>query len=109
MHYIPGGGICQWGKRESRHFSANSFGAVKTQVANIANHHTPDLVAAGNGINQTVTANASGEILIDGLTPGVYTVTKTSEDGLVEGMKFHRYGTSLWAAQREMSEAKEKP
>ena len=89
---------------------------------------------AGNGINQTVTTNAAGELLIDGLTPGVYTVTeqsyekyepqsvqcvtviggrtttvtfnnvlkcgnltvtKTSEDGLVEGMKFHLYGTSL--------------
>lgn len=89
---------------------------------------------AGNGINQTVTTNAAGEILIDGLTPGVYTVTeqsyekyepqsvqrvtviggktttvtfnnvlkrgeltvtKTSEDSLVEGMKFHLYGTSL--------------
>lgn len=85
----------------------------------------------GNGIKQTVTTNAAGEILIDGLTPGVYTlteqsyekyepqsvqrvtviggrtttvtfnnvlkrgnltVTKTSEDGLVEGMKFHLYG-----------------
>ena len=89
---------------------------------------------AGNGINQTVTTNAAGELLIDGLTPDVYTVTeqsyekyepqsvqcvtviggrtttvtfnnvlkcgnltvtKTSEDGLVEGMKFHLYGTSL--------------
>lgn len=89
---------------------------------------------AGNGINQTVTTNATGEIQIDGLTPGVYTVTeqgyekyepqsvqrvtviggktttvtfnnvlkrgeltvtKTSEDSLVEGMKFHLYGTSL--------------
>ena len=88
----------------------------------------------GNGINQSVTTNAAGEILIDGLTPGVYTVTeqsyekyepqsvqrvtviggktttvtfnnvlkrgeltvtKTSEDSLVEGMKFHLYGTSL--------------
>lgn len=88
----------------------------------------------GNGINQTVKTNAAGEIQIDGLTPGVYTVTeqnyekyepqgvqrvtviggrtatvtfnnvlkrgaltvtKTSEDGLVEGMKFHLYGTSL--------------
>ena len=26
---------------------------------------------------------------------GNLTVTKTSEDGLVEGMKFHLYGTSL--------------
>lgn len=89
---------------------------------------------AGNGINQTVKTNAAGEIQIDGLVPGVYTVTeqsydryepqnvqrvtviggrtatvtfnnvlkrgdlvvtKTSEDGLVEGMTFHLYGTSL--------------
>lgn len=88
----------------------------------------------GNGIHQTVKTNAAGEIQIDGLAPGVYTVTeqsydryepqsvqrvtviggqtstvtfsnvlkrgdltvtKTSEDGLVEGMKFHLYGTSL--------------
>ena len=33
---------------------------------------------AGNGINQTVTTNAAGELLIDGLTPGVYTVTEQS-------------------------------
>lgn len=89
---------------------------------------------AGNGINHTVKTNAAGEIRIDGLVPGVYTVTeqgyeryepqnvqrvtviggqtatvnfnnvlkrgdlvvtKTSEDGLVEGMIFHLYGTSL--------------
>ena len=89
---------------------------------------------SGNGVNQTVTTNAAGELQINGLTPGVYTVTeqsidryepqsvqrvtviggqtstvtfnnvlkrgdlivtKTSEDGLVEGMTFHLYGTSL--------------
>ena len=89
---------------------------------------------AGNGINHTVKINAAGEIRIDGLVPGVYTVTeqgyeryepqnvqrvtviggqtatvnfnnvlkrgdlvvtKTSEDGLVEGMTFRLYGTSL--------------
>lgn len=89
---------------------------------------------AGNGINQTVKTNAAGEFQIDGLVPGVYTVTeqgydryepqnvqrvtviggqtatvnfnnvlkrgdlvvtKTSEDGLVEGMTFHLFGTSL--------------
>lgn len=88
----------------------------------------------GNGINHTVKTNADGELRIDGLVPGVYTVTeqgydryepqqvqrvtvvggqtatvtfnnvlkrgsltvtKTSEDGLVEGMTFHLYGTSL--------------
>ncbi len=89
---------------------------------------------SGNGINKTVTTNAAGEMQIDDLVPGVYTVTeqsydryepqnvqrvtviggkvstvtfnnvlkrgdlvvtKTSEDGLVEGMKFHLFGTSL--------------
>lgn len=88
----------------------------------------------GNGINQTVTTDEDGTIHVDGLAPGVYTVTeqnidryepqnvqrvtviggqtssvtfsnvlkrgdlvvtKTSEDGLVEGMTFHLYGTSL--------------
>lgn len=88
----------------------------------------------GNGINQTVTTDGDGNIHLEGLVPGVYTVTeqsydryepqnaqrvtiiggrttivtfnnvlkrgnltvtKTSEDGLVEGMKFHLYGTSL--------------
>ncbi len=32
----------------------------------------------GNGIQQTVKTNAAGEILIDGQTPGVYTVTEQS-------------------------------
>ena len=89
---------------------------------------------SGNGVNKTVTTNANGEVQIDNLVAGVYTVTeltpdkyepqsvqrvtvvsgktatvtfnnvlkrgslqvtKTSEDGLVEGMKFHLYGTSL--------------
>lgn len=88
----------------------------------------------GNGINQTVKTNSRGEIQIDNLTPGVYTVTelvdnkyepqevrrvtvvsgqtatvtfnntlkrgaltvtKTAEDGLSEGAKFHLFGTSL--------------
>ena len=92
----------------------------------------------GNGINHTVKTNADGELRIDGLVPGVYTVTeqgydryepqqvqrvtvvggqtatvtfnnvlkrgsltvtKTSEDGLVEGMTFHLYGTSLSGLQ----------
>ncbi len=35
---------------------------------------------SGNGINQTVNTNASGEILVDGLVPGVYTVTEQSYD-----------------------------
>lgn len=89
---------------------------------------------SGNGINKTVTTNALGQMQIDNLKPGVYTVTeqnydkyepqeslqvtvvsgqtatvtfnnklrrgdltvtKTAEDGLTQGMKFHLYGTSL--------------
>lgn len=88
----------------------------------------------GEGINETVKTNSKGEITVDNLKPGTYTVTeqgydkyepqetrrvmvlagqtatvsfnnvlrrgdlvvtKTSEDGLVEGVKFHLYGTSL--------------
>lgn len=89
---------------------------------------------SGNGVSKDVTTGSNGEIQIDNLTPGVYTiteqaydkyepqetrrvtvisgqvatvtfnnkmkrgdltVTKTSEDGLVEGVKFHLSGTSL--------------
>ena len=88
----------------------------------------------GNGVNQTVTTKNGGQIQIDNLMPGVYTVTelaedkyepqesrkvtvvagqtatvtfnnklkrgdltvtKTAEDGLEQGMKFHLFGTSL--------------
>ena len=88
----------------------------------------------GDGVNQTVTTDANGEILVENLMPGTYTVTeqgydryepqetrrvtvvsgqtstvsfnnvlrrgslkvtKTSEDGLNEGVRFHLYGTSL--------------
>ena len=88
----------------------------------------------GNGVNQIVQTGPNGEIQIDNLTPGVYTVaeqsydkyepqevrrvtvvsgqvatvnfnnvlkrgdltvTKTSEDGLNEGVTFHLSGTSL--------------
>ena len=88
----------------------------------------------GNGINRTVQTNSAGEIKIDDLVPGTYTVTeqsfdeyqpqdsrqitvvagltstvtfnnklrrgdiavqKTAEDGLIEGVKFHLYGTTL--------------
>ena len=88
----------------------------------------------GDGVNETVTTDKNGEILIENLMPGTYTVTeqgydkyepqdvrrvtvvsgqtstvsfnnvlkrgdltvtKTSEDGLNEGVEFHLYGTSL--------------
>lgn len=35
---------------------------------------------SGNGINQTVKTNAAGELLVDSLIPGVYTVTEQSCD-----------------------------
>lgn len=88
----------------------------------------------GEGVNQTVTTDRNGEIHIENLMPGTYTVTeqsydkyepqeshrvtvlagqtatvsfnnvlrrgdltvtKTSEDGLNQGVKFHLFGTSL--------------
>lgn len=88
----------------------------------------------GNGVDQTVVTKNGGQIQVDNLRPGVYTVTeitdnkyepqeirrvtvvsgqtstitfsnvlkrgdltvtKTSEDGLNEGVKFHLFGTSL--------------
>ena len=88
----------------------------------------------GNGIDQTLQTKNGGQIQIDNLMPGIYTVTelteekyepqevrrvtvvsgqtatvtfsnilkrgdltvtKTSEDGLSEGAKFHLFGTSL--------------
>ena len=88
----------------------------------------------GNGVDKTVQTKNGGQIQIDNLKPGVYTVTeqtenkyvpqesrsvtvvsgqtatvtfnnklkrgdltvtKTAEDGLSEGAKFHLYGTSL--------------
>ena len=88
----------------------------------------------GEGVNQSVTTDRNGEIRIDNLMPGIYTVTeqsydkyvpqeshrvtvlagqtatvsfnnvlrrgdltvtKTSEDGLNQGVKFHLFGTSL--------------
>lgn len=93
-----------------------------------------EFTISGNGVNKTVKTNAKGEILIDNLVPGKYTVTekvydkynpqesqevtvvsngtavvtfdntlrrgsltviKTSEDNLVEGVKFKLTGTAV--------------
>ena len=93
-----------------------------------------EFTITGEGVNKTVKTGNNGEIQIDNLLPGAYTVTekgydkyepqetkrvtvesgktvnvsfnnslkrgnlevtKTSEDGLVEGIRFHLYGTSL--------------
>lgn len=112
-----------------------SYGAakiVKTSEDDIVEGIT--FTITGNGVNKTVQTGKNGEIQIDNLTPGVYTVTeqsydryepqevrrvtvvsgqtatvtfnnvlkrgnlvvtKTSEDGLNEGVTFHLYGTSL--------------
>lgn len=112
-----------------------SYGAakiVKTSEDGIIEGIT--FTITGNGVNKTVQTGKNGEIQIDNLTPGVYTVTeqnydryepqevrrvtvvsgqtatvtfnnmlkrgnlvvtKTSEDGLNEGVTFHLYGTSL--------------
>lgn len=89
---------------------------------------------SGNGVDKDVVSGKNGEILVENLRPGIYTVTeqtydqyepqetrrvtvvsgqtatvtfsntlkrgdltvtKTSEDGLTEGVKFHLSGTSL--------------
>jgi len=114
---------------------AGSVNIVKTaedgKISNIS------FTVTGNGVNQTVRTNTAGEIQIDNLRPGIYTVTeqnydkyepqesrqvtvvsgrtatvtfnntlrrgdltvtKTAEDGLTQGRKFHLYGTSLSGA-----------
>lgn len=112
-----------------------SYGAakiVKTSEDDIVEGIT--FTITGKGVNKTVQTGKNGEIQIDNLTPGVYTVTeqsydryepqevrrvtvvsgqtatvtfnnvlkrgnlvvtKTSEDGLNEGVTFHLYGTSI--------------
>jgi hypothetical protein len=112
-----------------------SYGSVKLIKTSEDNKVSGiSFTITGNGINETVKTNANGEIQVDNLMPGVYTVTeqnsdkyepqevrsvtvvsgqiatvsfnnilkrgdlvvkKTSEDGLVSGMTFHLYGTSL--------------
>ncbi len=93
---------------------------------------------SGDGVEQDVTTGQNGEIQVDNLRPGIYTVTeqtedryepqeirrvtvvpgqtstvtfnntlkrgdlqvtKTSEDGFVEGVKFHLFGTSVSGLQ----------
>ena len=100
-----------------------------------------DFTITGNGITKTVTTDKNGQIIIDDLKPGTYTVTeetidkyeptksqdvtvvsgqtatvnfsntlkrgtltvtKTSEDGLVQGMQFKLTGTSLSGETVEM-------
>lgn len=112
--------------------SYGSAKIIKTSEDGVVSGLTFTVV--GEGVNQTVTTDANGEILIENLMPGTYTVTeqgydryepqetrrvnvvsgqtstvsfnnvlkrgsikvtKTSEDGLTEGVKFHLYGTSL--------------
>ena len=92
----------------------------------------------GNGVDETVTSDKNGEITIENLQPGTYTITevvsdayepqdaqtitvesgktatvtfnnslkrgslqitKTAEDGLVEGLRFHLFGTSASGAK----------
>lgn len=112
--------------------SYGSAKIVKTSEDDIVEGIT--FTITGKGVNKIVQTGKNGEIQIDNLTPGVYTVTeqsydryepqevrrvtvvsgqtatvtfnnvlkrgnlvvtKTSEDGLNEGVTFHLYGTSL--------------
>ena len=115
-----------------------SYGGVKiVKTAEDGKVAGINFTVTGNGVNETVQTNSAGEIQIDNLAPGTYTVseqsfneyapqesrqvtvvsgqtatvtfnntlrrgdltvTKTSEDGLVEGVTFHLYGTSLSGA-----------
>lgn len=111
-----------------------SLGSVKiVKTAEDGNVAGIPFTITGNGVNRTVYTTGAGEIQVDNLAPGTYTVTeqtfdqyapqesrrvtvvsgqtatvtfnntlrrgdlvvtKTAEDGLVEGTKFHLYGTS---------------
>lgn len=115
-------------------FLRTSQGSLKiVKTAEDGNVEGINFTITGNGVNQTVQTNSAGEIQVDNLTPGIYTVTeqsfdeyqpqesrqitvvanltstvafnnklrrgdlvvhKTAEDGLLEGVKFHLYGTS---------------
>ena len=112
-----------------------SYGSVKiVKTSEDGEVSGISFTVSGNGTEQTVTTNADGEMQLDDLHPGVYTVTeqsndryepqevrqvtvlsgqvatvtfhntlkrgsleviKTSEDHLIEGVKFHLTGASL--------------
>lgn len=111
------------------------YGSVKiTKTSEDGEVSGISFTVSGNGTEQTVTTNADGEMQLDDLRPGAYTVTeqssdryepqevrqvtvisgqvatvtfhntlkrgsleviKTSEDHLIEGVKFHLTGASL--------------
>ncbi len=115
-------------------FLRNSLGSLKiVKTSEDGNVEGINFTITGNGVNQTVQTNSAGEIQVDNLAPGTYTITeqtfdeyqpqesrqvtvvasltstvafnnklrrgdivvhKTAEDGLIEGVKFHLYGTS---------------
>ena len=112
-----------------------SYGSVKiVKTSEDGEVSGISFTVSGNGTEQTMTTNADGEMQLDDLRPGVYTVTeqsndryepqevrqvtvisgqvatvtfhntlkrgsleviKTSEDHLIEGVKFHLTGASL--------------
>lgn len=112
-----------------------SYGSVKiVKTSEDGEVSGISFTVSGSGTEQTVTTNATGEMQLDDLRPGVYTVTeqsndryepqevrqvtvfsgqvatvtfhntlkrgsleviKTSEDHLIEGVKFHLTGASL--------------
>lgn len=112
-----------------------SYGSVKiVKTSEDGEVSGVSFTVSGNGTEQAVTTNADGEMQLDDLRPGVYTVTeqsndryepqevrqvtvisgqvatvafhnmlkrgsleviKTSEDHLIEGVKFHLTGASL--------------
>ena len=112
-----------------------SYGSVKiVKTSEDGEVSGISFTVSGNGTGQTVTTNADGEMQLDDLRPGAYTVTeqssdryepqevrqvtvisgqvatvtfhntlkrgsleviKTSEDHLIEGVKFHLTGASL--------------
>ena len=111
-----------------------SYGGAKiVKTSEDGNISGITFTVTGNGVNETVTTDKNGEITIENLQPGTYTVTesvsdayepqepqtvtvesgktatvtfnnslkrgglqvtKTAEDGLVEGIRFRLYGTA---------------